>query len=184
MMCAKSKLRKKKTSSWTLPTILGLAIGAVGALGVVGIIELRPQIAVSPQESIEKSQPFLTPFRIDNTGYLSFHINRVICYAREVTVGSIDMGDNISTNSEWDNHEIDRADGETVICKFVRFGSMPSATDMAVVVDYSAPFMALSPPRRYFRFKGAYVDNWQWTKQPADEEFRKSADSTIARMNN
>ena len=74
-----------KTRTWTLPTVLGLILGVFGS---VGIIELRPQITVSPQEPIEKSNPFSVPFRIDNTGYLAFHVDHVFAYASKIKVGN------------------------------------------------------------------------------------------------
>jgi hypothetical protein len=66
-----------KIRAWTLPTILGLAMGVVGSIGVV---ELRPQITVLPQCALKSGPPFSIPFRISNTGYFAFTVVAAHCY--------------------------------------------------------------------------------------------------------
>ena len=73
-----------KKHNWSTPTVLGLLLGV---LGLVGLIELRPQIEVSPLEELRKEDAFSIPFRIHNTGYISIHIQQVTCTDREVRIG-------------------------------------------------------------------------------------------------
>jgi hypothetical protein len=64
-----------KTKNWTLPAVLGLTVSVVGA---VGVIELRPQLAMSPQGQLATTQPFTAPFELTNAGYLGVHVENVI----------------------------------------------------------------------------------------------------------
>lgn len=138
----------------------------------MGVIELRPQMLVSPQEPIEKGQPFSVPFRLDNTGYLSFYVADVFCYTQELSVGGLHIHANSSHNSDFDNVVLDRAEGGTVTCSYTYRGpiSPDTVADMAIIIDYK-PFRAFpfGTFRKYFRFTGRYVDNWQWTRKPSAE---------------
>jgi hypothetical protein len=134
----------------------------------VGVIELRPQIAIVPQEPIEKSQPFSVPLRIENSGYFSFWLEHAFCYYHEVRVGPIHVSKGTSHTLEWNRHSIDRAEGETIVCNLARSPSMPANADIAVVVDYRPWRIFPWTFRRCFRFTGMYVDNWQWTQQPSE----------------
>jgi hypothetical protein len=160
-----------KPRTWTLPTILGIAIGIVGALGV---IELRPQLSVAPLEAIEKTQPFSIPFRIDNSGYLSLYVDHVFCYLHKVRASdprlivSIDKG--TFHDPTWNRFELDRAESKTIICNLanqIKPLAIPSDADITIVIDYR-PFKQFPHSfRRYFRFTVGYVDNWQWLAQPS-----------------
>jgi AraC-like DNA-binding protein len=156
-----------KIRTWTLPTILGIIIGIVGALGVV---ELRPQISVSPQEPIEKLQPFSVPFRIDNTGYLSFYVDRVFCYLNSVEVEHVSIQKGTLHDPSWNRFDLDRGDPKTIICNLqnqINPLGLPKAADIAIVIDYRPSEHFPKSFRKYFRFTGAYVDNWQWLAQPS-----------------
>jgi hypothetical protein len=153
-----------KRHDWSIPTVLSLILGAVGALT---IIELKPQIVVPPQEAIEKSQPFSVPFRIENSGYLSFHVNRVLCYVDKIQAGGITLGHGSTHEPDWDNFDLERGEGKTVFCRIIHSGNVPNTADIAIVLD-ERPFRRFPRSfRRYFRFTGAYVDNWQWLAQPS-----------------
>ncbi len=155
-----------KARIWSTPTVLSLILGVVGALGVV---ELRPQIAVSPQEPIDKSQPFSVPFRIDNVGYLSFYVEHVSCYINKIKGLAIPrLTRDTFYFPDWDGIVLDRGGGGTLICYFLRSTNVPNDADLAIVIDYR-PYkqIAFGSNRKYFRFKGAYIDNWQWLRQPS-----------------
>ena len=153
-----------KARIWSIPTVLSLILGVLGA---VGIIELRPQMAVSPQEPIEKSQPFSVPFRVENTGYFSFHVVHLFVYADQVKVAGRTLSHSTFHMTDWNNFDLNRSESKTVIAQFVSSPSLPGLADIAVVVDVRPFDWFPHSFRRYFRFTGAYVDNWQWLAQPS-----------------
>jgi hypothetical protein len=166
-----------KTRTWTLPTVLGLVLGVIGA---VGVIELRPQMLVSPQEPTQRSQPFSVPFRIENTGYLSFYVEHVSCVVNKVKVGELQISDSVKPFPEWDGIVLDRADGGTVTCNIYSGPITPKTiADIAIVIDYkpcrSFPF---GPFTKYFGFDGRYVDNWQWTRKPSRQSQTEAGKAT------
>jgi hypothetical protein len=55
--------------------ILGAVLAVLGALRIVS---LRPQITVTPQEPLTSGDVFSVPFRITNTGYLSFYVPQIL----------------------------------------------------------------------------------------------------------
>jgi hypothetical protein len=154
---------------WSLPNILGLVLGLVGALGVV---QLRPQMSVSPQEETEKGQPFSAPFRFENTGHFSFNVTDVYCYIKGVKAANYRMtgpsGDLIH-RGEWTNINLESGDGGTIPCIGPRAPEIQMA-DITIVIDYK-PFRFFPFSfRKYFcftGFKGLHVDNWQWTRSPS-----------------
>ncbi len=167
-----------KARTWTLPTILGLILGA---LGLLGLVELRPQMTVSPQEPLNKSQPFSVPFRISNTGYFSFHVFLVVCYIHEVefpgTTGPITFSGSTVHQGGWEGGTLERGDSQTVICNLAN--AIPKKADIAIVIDYAALFIPdVLKSRRYFRFVGAFGDNWQWLPQPSGD-IQAQADESV-----
>jgi hypothetical protein len=150
----------------------------LGILGALGAVELRPQLSVSPQEAIEKSQPFSVPFRIQNSGYLSFHVDQVVFYAAEITTRSLSIHDSGFASADWRDFDLDRGEQKTVVPKLVHAPTMPSSADITAVVDIR-PFKWFPlASRRYFRFIGAYVDNWQWLAQPS-RPIQRDADRAV-----
>jgi hypothetical protein len=123
---------------------------------------------VSPQEQIERSQPFSAPFRIFNAGYLSFHVDHVFFYINRVDVDDAHI---IGGGAHWlaeDNFELGRGEGKTIVYQVVSSSTVPRGADVAIIVDVR-PFRWLHwSVRRYFRFVGAYVDNWQWLAEPSE----------------
>ena len=167
-----------KTRAWTLPTVLGLIIGVVGA---VGVIELRPQLGVSPQEPIEKLKPFSTPFGITNTGYLSFFVEHVYCYVHQLSAEHRNLSPNVLHFNDWDDVNLDRGDGGTIICDFFPVAPPKVVADIVIIIDYK-PFRQFPVSfRKYFRFKGAYVDNWQWIREPSTG-IEAQIDNDVARI--
>jgi hypothetical protein len=110
----KKKKIKKKPKIWTIPNVLGLILSVVGALGVV---ELRPQLSVTPQGELKTSQPFSAPFRITNTGYLAVSERQILCYGHIVKLGGIELARNV-TAAEWNEFSLERGDSKTVLCYF------------------------------------------------------------------
>jgi hypothetical protein len=171
----KSLAPPAKTRTWTLRTILGTVLAVLGAMGIV---ELRPQVTVSPQEPIEKSQPFFVPFRILNSGYLAFHVDHVFGYASKVKAGNISITDGTFHNPDWNNFDLDRGEPKEIIPELIRASNFPSSADITIVVDIR-PFRWFPwSSRRYFRFIGAYVDNWQWLAEPS-QAIQADADRAI-----
>src|ERR1019366_222547 len=144
--------QSRKIRRWTLPTILGLILGAAG---LVGLIELRPQMGVLPQEPLHKDQPFSVPFRITNNGYFSFHVVRVTCYLHKIEAlnGHFRMTDSTLGYDGWDGGTLDREESETIVCNMTNL-SPPIKADIAIVIDFDTLFRPKS--RRYFRFVGEY----------------------------
>lgn len=172
-----------KTRSWTLPTVLGLIIGIVGALGVV---ELRPQLEISPQELVWKNQPFSVPFEVKNSGYLGLYIDHVICYV--ITVRNSEgraVTNGIFEPPEWERVILDRNISGTLTCNLggqdvmgIQFDNVTSA-DIMVVVIYR-PFEQFPRPfRHHFGFKGLHGDSWQWTKYPPIAKLKARIDKEI-----
>jgi hypothetical protein len=160
MTAARAIRQKKKIKIWTTPTVLGLILSVVGA---VGVIELRPQMTVTPADELEKSQPFSAPFRITNTGYLSLTIKSITFYVHELEVGGSNIGDNTVNNPAWNNFDLDSGGSKTIRSNFLRSNVLPSKADIVIVIDYT--FIGINR-RHYSRFEGAYVDNWEWMPQP------------------
>jgi hypothetical protein len=155
-----------KYRSWTLPVILGLLLGLIGGPSSV---ELLPQMAVFPQEPIEKSQPFSVPFRIDNTGYLPFFVEHVYCYAIEIKAASIRMRHIVEAAHKWDHLTLNRGESKTIFCHTLKGPAPPQEADIAIVVEYKAFAFLPWTVRKLVRFNGAFIDNWQWLKQPSGE---------------
>jgi hypothetical protein len=132
----------------------------------VGIIELRPQITVSPQEPIEKSNPFSVPFRIDNTGYLAFHVDHVFAYASKIEVGNTNIERATYDLPDWNNFDLGRAESKTVVPRFAHALNVPATADIAIAIDVRPLRWFPRSYRRYFRFTGAYIDTWQWLAEP------------------
>lgn len=167
--------RTRKMGAWTLPMILSLLVSAVGA---VGIIELRPQLAVSAQQEIQKSDPFSAPFRIDNSGYLSFYVDHVFVYVGEAKIGGATFGRDLYHQPDWEKFELGRGESRTILINLVRVSGVPHSADIAIVVDVRPFHWFPWSFRRYFRFTGAYIDNWQWLAQPSGP-IREDADGSI-----
>src|SRR5437899_2699386 len=105
MRRAKAPRHKKKINTWTIPTLLGLALGLVGALGV---IELRPQLNVSPGEPLAHNQPFSAPFDVTNTGYVSVHIRNITVIEHRIEQRGLTVTDGSMNNKTWDNFDLER----------------------------------------------------------------------------
>jgi hypothetical protein len=164
--------------SWTFQKILGLTLTLIGAISSV---ELRPQISVSTQEPIERSQPFSVPFRISNTGYLPFYVEHAYCYAREITWGTISMNHILERSKNWDGYTLDQGESKTILCDFLDAPTPPQKADLMIVVDYRLAKHLPGAFRKLAHFTGAYVDNWQWLRQPSDD-IAAEASSEIDRL--
>jgi hypothetical protein len=127
--------------------------------------------AVSPQEPIEKSNPFSVPFRIENTGYWSFHVDHIFAYADRITIRQINMPSMTYHWPDWNNFDLERSESKTVTARFVRSVAVPpdvpDTADIAIVVDFRPYAWFPHSFRRYYRFTGTYIDNWQWLAQPS-----------------
>ena len=169
-----------KIRAWTLPTILGLAMGVVGSIGVV---ELRPQITVLPQCALKSGPPFSIPFRISNTGYFAFTVVAAHCYIRKFSGMVIDSStmlldymDPITVeDTTWDNRHLGHAEGQTLSCEIEGERIRLTETDITVVIDYKATMYPAS--RAYFRFIGS-GENWQWSALPS-QDIQKLADKSV-----
>jgi len=158
----KIRPKKSRASSWSIPTLVGLLLTAIG------LISLRPQIAVTPQQVLAKSEPFSAPFRVGNEGYLPFHVIQLVCYIHEVTYPNMRFANEKLVNEQPDDLTLDRQEGETIQCPYLsgQMPSPPTSADVVIVVDYKPPFIPWKF-RRYFRFVGASGDSWQWLSEPS-----------------
>jgi len=173
MQAGRTPTPTPRMRTWNTPTVLALILGAVGTLG---IIELRPQMSVTPQDPVIKAEAFSAPFRIDNAGYFSFYVDHVFLYLNELKNGATSIGDSSSHEPEWNCFVLDRAESRTIITQFSN--GTPTKADIAIAIDYrpfrTFPFYF----RKYFRFIGAHGDSWQWLKQPSSD-IQTAADSRI-----
>ncbi len=167
MTPAKARHHKKKENrSWTIPAILAFIVSVVGALSVV---ELRPQISVSPHPERATNQPFSAPFEITNTGYLGFHVDNVIVVFPTVEYQGLRVQNGMAGNIDWDDFDLNRGASKTIFPYFAN--GMPKNAEIVIAVDYSYFRVKF---RWLFRFDGTHIDSWQWSKQPikaADEPF-------------
>jgi hypothetical protein len=131
-------------------------------------IQLKPQMRVSPLAPIKQSQPFSIPFRIENTGYLPFYVDRSFCYAREISWGTITMTHMLVRSDGWDGFTLNPGESKTIVCRILDAPTPPHEADIIIVVDYRVSENLFGPSRKLFRFTGAYIDNWQWLPQPSD----------------
>ena len=165
-----------KTRNWTVPVVLSLGLGVLGALGA---IELRPQLAVSPQEELAVGQPFSAPFDVTNTGYLQVHVDNVTALLHKVQsqTGRYDVTDLGWGNIDWDNFDLDRNESKTILLYFTN--NQPEKADIIFAVDYR--FLGLKR-RRLFRFEGIHIEKWDWSKQPLGDlepDINKAVDTGL-----
>jgi hypothetical protein len=144
----------------------------------MGVIELRPQLSISPQEQLRAGQPFSTPFEITNTGYLNVHVKDVIVIVHRVEFGNrVAMTNESLSSADWDDFELIRGSSKTIFARYVN--GRPTRTDIVFAVDYKFLWKTW---RWFFRFQGDYVDNWHWSKQPLGNleiEMNKIADDAV-----
>jgi hypothetical protein len=148
----------------------------------VALIELWPQVEVFPQEELVQGQPFLAPFRVHNGGYLPFTIKRVLCYVDELKQAGATISASLSQirgldGSVLDGSVLEKAGDATGFCRFSV--GRPEKVDMVLVVDYASWGVPVTS-RAYARFEGAYVDRWEWLKQPVSSDLKRAADKEIA----
>jgi hypothetical protein len=156
----KGKGRGAKTQSWTLPTVLGLILSAVGALG---IIALRPQLALSPAEPLSTMDPFSAPFELMNTGYVGLHVNHIQLFSCKVRINGGGVLDHNSFGQpEWDNFDLPGGATKTVITDFTK-GFPVEQAEILILVQFK--YFGITQTSS-FRFVGVHRDNWRWTKQP------------------
>src|SRR5579863_3804900 len=170
MTRAKTKRpKKKKTKTWTTPTVLGLILSVVGALGV---IELRPQLSVTPLEQLASNQPFSAPFEITDTGYLGIHVDYVtVVWPYVEYPHGLTMTDASSNDIGWDNFDLGRGGSITITPNLAN--GVPIKANIVIAVDYR--YFGVRD-RWIFMFDGLHGERWQWSKQPAGDrktEFNK-----------
>ena len=163
MKPAKRQRQKKKGRTWTTPVVLGLILSAFGALSV---IELRPQISVSPKPERATNQPFSAPFELTNTGYLSFHVDNVVVILPTAEYqGRLSLHNSMTGDVDWDDFDLDRGSATTIYPYFA--DGMPTKASIVIAVDYNYFWVN---GRWLTRFDGTHIDNWQWAKQPIKED--------------
>ena len=167
---------RKPLSVGTATTIIGLLIG------LIGLIALRTKMSVTPQEPTQRSQPFSVPFRFENTNVLPFTVEHVYCYVgaanSQTANSSMSVQSSVIDFSEWKNVELGSDGGGTVSCPVFSGAGSVTAGDITIVIDYK-PFLLPGTGREYFRFIGAYIDNWQWERKSVDD-IKKDVDAAIA----
>ena len=119
--------QKKKVKIWTTPAVLGLLLSAVGAFGV---IELRPQLSVSPGEMLAGNQPFSAPFEVTNSGYLGVHVGNITVIEHRIEQPGVLVTDGSVNDRAWDNFDLDRGVSKTIILYFSN--GMPTKADSRV----------------------------------------------------
>ena len=162
--------RQKKSGTWTLPTVLGLALSVTGG---VGIVELRPQLAVSPGDQLAENQPFSAPFEITNTGYLGVHIEDVTVIFPIIKTSNMTITDSSINSQSWDNFDLERGGSKTIVAYFAKV--VPIQANIVIAVDYRFLWHSW---RWFFRFDGIHIDSWRWSKQPLGD-LRSSVNKAV-----
>jgi hypothetical protein len=169
-----------KTRNWTLPTVLGLIVSVVGS---VGVIELRPQLSMSPKEQLVGSDPLSAPFELTNTGYLSTHIVNIIAILHHAECPSggghtLTIDDGQAGNIEWDNFDLQRGGKKTIIPYFVGSYGVPGCNkaDMVIAVDYDFLWIKW---RWFFRFVGVRLERWDWEQQPLERGLKHEINAAV-----
>ena len=163
MKPAPAQSHTEKKHNWTTATVLGLILSV---LGLVGLIELRPQIEVSPLEELRKEDSFSAPFRIHNAGYLSIHIQQVVCTDSEVKIGILVSRNNIYIYGPASDTWLRRGESETIFCTISKARMRPSSADISIHIFYRAWIVPYTL-HNSSRFVGAYGDRWDWLQQPS-----------------
>jgi hypothetical protein len=141
--------------------LLGLALTVS-----IAVVQFRPQMTVTPQDPLAKSQPLSSPFRIDNTGYVSFWVEHVYCYAGKVRWNFVTMERILERSRDWEQFPLQRNESKTILCNLLDAPTPPQQADIVIAVDYRLlPFLPWTY-RKLVRFTGAYADQWQWLRQP------------------
>ena len=73
----------KKERVWTLPVVIGLT------LSLVGLWVFWPTMTVSPEDPLEQANPFTVPFKITNTGLMSFYAKHVVYFINDIKIGPL-----------------------------------------------------------------------------------------------
>jgi hypothetical protein len=165
----KKEKHRKKAAEKQAQTRGGMRIAVISLLltvvSLVGLIALRPQMSMSPLEPLRTSQPFSVPFRFQNTGLLSFGVDSVYLYLHRLEKGGLDIREGIARMKGWDQPFVLQAgEASSIVAEVANF--VPDEGDMVIVIDYRKFGFS---SRRYFRFRGAAGDNWQWLQQPSAE---------------
>jgi hypothetical protein len=174
MKSGKRSSRKKKTHNWTTPTVLGLILGA---LGLVGLIELRDQISISPLQLERANQPFSTPFRITNTGYLAIHLLKINCEDVDMKTPGLDAHNNRygqPWGQNWENFDLERGESKTITCPNLYLptankANLPMKADVVITVRHRPYLLPFGSLQLCSRWVGVAADNWQWHAQPMSE---------------
>jgi hypothetical protein len=166
---------REKARVWTMPTVLGLVLGA---LGLVALVELRTQIGIEPLAPLQTSQPFAVPFRVHNAGYLSFQIKRVFVFVNELSGNGLFVWDQSFRMRKWEEAVLGSGDDVSMEWDLYQ-GPVPQKADIIFVVDYR-PFGVPITLRKCFRFVGAYGNRWQWLHEPIDGIIQRRIDASIA----
>jgi hypothetical protein len=151
-----------KSTAWNAPTIIGLVIGLVG---LFGLISVWPQLTMTPLGQLANNQPFSAPFELSATGPIPVHVDHVIAVYHEVEYeNGFKIQDSESGNKAWDDFDLNSAEGGTKTIGAYFSDGTPKTADIVFTVDYRV--WGIKQKRAHFRFLGAHIDNWIWTKQP------------------
>ncbi len=157
-----------KSRSSGLRSFVKLALSLLGlALTLsIALAQFWPQMTATPQDPIAKSQPFTSPFRIENTSYFSLWVEHVYCYVGDAQWNFVTMKRVLERSHDWEHFLLQRNESKTILCNVLDAPTPPQQTDIVIAVDYRPlPFLPWTL-RKLFRFTGAHVDQWQWLRQP------------------
>ncbi|HEY4905102.1 MAG TPA: hypothetical protein VIH89_16625 [Candidatus Sulfotelmatobacter sp.] len=143
----------------------------------MALVQLRPQMSVSPEQPLEHDRPFSTPFRLANTGYFSLDIVQENCYIDTIKTeaGVTVSGGIMNTTQMRASKTLERGQSDTMVCRFTN--SLITRANLTVVIDYKSWGIQ---HRMYFRFDGGRTsEQWEWLEQPMDEDLRKRADKAM-----
>jgi hypothetical protein len=158
------ELRPEEIRTWKVVGVLSLALSIISAFS---LLELRPQISVSPQPYLDSTNPaFSTPFRITNSGYVHLRVKRVLSYVRKMRVGRMVLTHAVGLESQ--GADLSRGEAETIMPRWYG-GRVPDEADMVIVVDYEKFGRSFRDYVRFKRFEGPYMGIWQWNQQPAED---------------
>jgi hypothetical protein len=163
-----------------------IVAGVLSIVGVLGtaftLIELRPQFSVDMVDPPNKSQAYVVPVKIKNTGYLPVDIN-LAGYCDDYETESGHLSYLLLTDNGWKEGVLERGESKTITLQLSRFFGKPRKADLALVVNYKT--YGIFRSRAVFRFVGrfgkGYGDGWYWFEEPS-AEIRKNVDKIMARF--
>jgi hypothetical protein len=119
---------------------------------------------------------------VTNTGLLAIGKLRAYFYVHHLELPPFATVEKTVTGDPQLVDDLDRGETKTIMFRWsFPSGVWPESADIAVITEYSAPWMPFWRFHRIFRFKGASGETFQWQPQPS-AEIAEDANKAIAKF--